>query len=192
MKNNLANMMCLDVFLSSQETSEYEAIKDLLTPNVSIKSPLISFDFYNNYFSSEMEFLDLENDINHVKGLACKFNWKNNFDKLFNDQEFDAIVITDINQKIVWVNDGFSKMTGYHKSFALKKSPYFLQGENTSLEAKKRIRKKIANDTPFQDVVINYKKNKTPYTCELKIFPLFSEKTTHYIALEKKVVSFET
>ncbi|QOD62136.1 PAS domain-containing protein [Polaribacter haliotis] len=190
MKNKLANMMCLDLFLSSQETSDYNAIKESITPTDSKKLPLLSFDFYNNYFSSEMELLDNKSDINHVKELASKFDWKNNFENLFKDQKFEAIVITDINQNIVWVNEGFTKMTGFTKNFALKKSPTFLQGEETSLETKKRIRNKIAKNTPFSDVIINYKKDKTPYKCELKIFPLYSKKTTHFIALEKSVASF--
>ena len=45
----------------------------------------------------------------------------------------------------------------------------------------------IKLNKPFTDIVINYKKDKTPYRCEIKVFPLFTENTTHYIALEKAV-----
>ncbi|QTD37197.1 PAS domain-containing protein [Polaribacter batillariae] len=190
MKNKLANMACLDLFLNSQETKDYTAIKELITPTDSKKLPLISFDLYRNHFFSEMELLDIKNDVNQVKELAFKFNWKNNFDYLFKDQKFEAIVITDLHKNIVWVNEGFTKMSGFSKNFALKKTPSFLQGEETSIETKKRIREKIAKNRPFTEVIINYKKDKTPYKCELKIFPLYSEETTHFIALERSVASF--
>ncbi|QTE23779.1 PAS domain-containing protein [Polaribacter cellanae] len=190
MKNKLANMMCLDLFLSSQETTDYKTLKKSITPEDSKKLPLVSFDLYNNYFSTKMELLDIKNDINQVKELASKFDWKNNFDTLFNEQNFEAIVITDIHQNIVWVNEGFTKMTGFSKNYALKKTPSFLQGKETSVETKKRIREKIVKNTPFSDIIINYKKDKTPYKCKLKIFPLYNEETTHFIALEKSVASF--
>ena len=38
MKNNLASMMCLDLFIASQEEKEYEAIKELITPLKSIQA----------------------------------------------------------------------------------------------------------------------------------------------------------
>ena len=33
----------------------------------------------------------------------------------------------------------------------------------------------------------NYKKDKTAYKCEVQIIPMYSDETTHFIALEKQV-----
>ena len=35
---------------------------------------------------------------------------------------------------------------------------------------------------------VRFSKDKTPYKCHLKVFPLYSEETTHYLALEKQAV----
>ena len=50
MKNNLASMMSLDLFVSSQDEAEYNAIKKHIKPSKSIQAPIIGFDFYIDYF----------------------------------------------------------------------------------------------------------------------------------------------
>ena len=79
-------------------------------------------------------------------------------------------------------------MTGYSKKFAINKTPNFLQGENTLKTTKKRIRTKLELLKPFTEVITNYRKDKTPYKCEVKIIPLYKEKVTHFLAIERKVV----
>jgi PAS domain S-box-containing protein len=123
-----------------------------------------------------------------VKAFAEKENWKNEIDAIFNDTDFEALIITDADQKILWVNDGFSEMTGYSKKYALNKKPYFLQGANTSAKSRKRIRTKLKSLQPFTEIITNYQKDNTPYECEVKIIPMFNEGITHYLAIEKKVV----
>jgi transcriptional regulator with PAS, ATPase and Fis domain len=187
MKNNLASMMCLDLFIASQEEKEYEAIKELITPLKSIQAPIIGFDFYIDYFATEMDKLNREKDISIIKDFANKFQWSNNLDEIFKDETFETIVLTNKKQEILWVNEGFKKMTGFSKSFALKKTPAFLQGANTCKETSERIRENIRINRPFKEIVLNYKQDKTPYKCEIKVFPLFYKDTTHYIALEKAI-----
>lgn len=187
MKYELSNMMCLDFFLSSQSKEDYKAIAPHLTSKESINFPLKSFDVFVDTFSSKMIALERENDINTVKELGFKYNWTNNIDSIFKDEDFEAIVLTNEKQEIIWVNDGFKEMTGFSKKFAKQKTPSFLQGKNTSKITRDNIREKIKMNKPFTGVVVNYKKDKTPYKCEIKIFPLFTENSTYYIALEKAV-----
>jgi PAS domain-containing protein len=187
MKNKLSNMMCLDLFLASQSEEKYKAIEPHITPSESIQFPLKSFGLYTDYFSAEMNNLDRENDINVVKEFASKYNWNDNLDSIFKNEDFEAIVLTNKKQEIIWVNDGFKEMTGFNKNYALKKTPSFLQGPNTCEKTRDSIRQKIQLNKPFIGSVINYRRNKTSYKCEIKIFPLFSESTTHYIALERAV-----
>ncbi|MDX6747593.1 PAS domain-containing protein [Polaribacter sp. PL03] len=185
MRSNLANMKCLDLFISSQDEQEYNAIKPLLTRSESIQLPIMSFDLYIDYFSDEMEKLNRENDINTIKEFASKFQWTNNLDNIFKGETFETIVLTNIKQEILWVNDGFKKMTGFNKNFALKKKPSFLQGKDTCKRTSARIREKILQNKPFKEIVLNYREDKTAYECEIKGFPLSYKNTTHYIALER-------
>ena len=188
MKYDLAEMSCLDLYLSQLNQEEYEGIQHKIGTPRSKPMPLLSWGMFQDNFHQNT--LEAKNraDIEQVLLLAKKFNWKNDLRQAFSKNDFEALIITDKDQNIIWVNEGFTTMTGYSKAFALHKTPRFLQGKNTSETSRNRIRKKIAQDEPFKEVIINHRKDKSTYKCEVKIFPLFSEETTHYIAFEKQVV----
>lgn len=188
MKKNLNEMICLDIYLSSLNEQQLEVIDDDINP-VNIQTmPLLSWDMYSDFHFSQLSELKRNQDISKVKALARKLNWKVDINALFKKETFQAIVVTDLNQKIVWVNNGFTEMTGYSKNEALNKTPRFLQGPKSCREAKERIRTKLSGIEPFTEVIVNYRKNRDAYECEVKIFPLFNKETTHYIALEKLAI----
>jgi len=187
MKRNLADMLCLDLFLSSLNEKERKKITAEELESDHKIMPLLSWDIYSQHFYSEAERFKKESSIKELLIMSNKLNWQNDFKEIFEEETFDALVVTDMSKNIIWVNNGFSEMTGYTKKYALEKTPAFLQGEETSEATKKRIRAKILKNKPFTDVIINYKKDNTPYKCEIKIFPLYTDKTTHFLALEREV-----
>ncbi|MDN3670323.1 PAS domain-containing protein [Echinicola jeungdonensis] len=107
----------------------------------------------------------------------------------FLNQRFDALVLTDRQETILWASPGFEKMTDYHVFEAIGKNPSFLQGKDSSYKAKTQIRKKINEGKPFSSQLINYKKNGEPYLCEITIIPLEDPKgkITHFLALENEI-----
>ncbi len=188
MTRNINNMMCLDIYLSSLNQDELEALDDQISAVHVQTLPLLSWDIYSEHHFNQLEELKRNQDILKVKALAQKLNWSVDINALFKKESFEAIVVTDLSQKIIWVNDGFTEMTGYSKKEALDRTPRFLQGPKSCSETKDRMRTKLSGIKPFKEVIINYKKNSDFYECEVKIFPLYNEKTTHFIALEKRVV----
>ncbi|AFM06199.1 PAS domain-containing protein [Bernardetia litoralis DSM 6794] len=181
---NLSNMMCLDIYLESLDAKEAIKIKKQIEPSIKNIKPLLSWDIANTRHS---EVSKKEMDIQKIQAFAKKYNWKNDIDAIFLKHHFEAIVLTDSLEKIMWVNEGFTKMTGYSKKFATNKHPSFLQGKMTSKEQKKELKSNIKKGTSFELAIINYKKDKTPYNCLVKIFPLYSNKITHFMALETQV-----
>lgn len=187
MKDNLNYMMGLDIFLSRLSKSESGKISKHIAPLKYGKTPLISWDLCSQGILTAPKVLSVNSELSVLAGFAKKFNWKINLVEILNSFPYQAIVLTDNSQKIIWVNDGFVTMTGYPKSRAINHTPSFLQGPETTEESANRIRKKIKLDKPFSEVIINYRKDKTMYKCELKIFPLITDKTTHFLALEREV-----
>ena len=181
-------MLSLDIYLSSLTDEAYNDIKDEIMPTEDKSVPLLSWDIFCLNYANIIEDFKTESDIKIVKTFAKKAKWKNEIDAIFKDQDFEALIITDADQNILWVNDGFTTMTGYSKTYALNKKPYFLQGENTSMETRKSIRNKLNDLKPFTAVLTNYKKDNSPYECEVKIIPMYGDNVTHYLALEKKIV----
>lgn len=189
MSYNINNMKCLDVFLNSLSSEKYESLKpDLKDTNSSVRD-LLSADLYFQYLDKLLKKADVNNDIYALDNLAQKYHWENNIADILKENYFETLVVTDISKKILWVNDGFSKMTGYSKKFALNKKPSFLQGRNTLEKTRNTIRKRLDHQKPFKEIIVNYKKDNSSYKCELYIFPLYdtNKKVTHYLALEKQV-----
>lgn len=188
MKHKLSNMKCLDMYLSRLSDDEYHSIKHQISNPKPKAMPLLSWDiFMDGYHKRNAEALK-NADLKKITELAETHGWKNNFSELLHHNDFEAIVITDLSQKIIWVNPGFSAMTGYTKQYALNKTPKFLQGTETSVVTKRKIDEKLALNQPFKETIINYRKDQSVYKCEVKIIPLYNQNTTHFLALEREVV----
>jgi PAS domain S-box-containing protein len=180
------NMQCLDIYLSSLSQEEYEEIEDEITVSDIKVMPLRSWDIYNEHFAEQLLNLKQEKAIKSFKKLAKKFDWKNNWKEVFQNKSFDALVLTNQEAKIQWVSEGFTDMTGYSSKFAINKTPHFLQGKETDRAVLNRIKHKLSRDEPFTEVLVNYKKDKTPYKCEISVIPLINDRITHYLALERQ------
>lgn len=150
--------------------------------------PLLSWDIYSQFALNNLYQVNTEKskEIAHLSRLAKQFKWENDIKSILNTNTYEALVLTDVTKKIMWVNDGFTKMTGYTKEFAKHKQPTFLQGKKSG-EKRLEIRKKLAKGLPFKEIIINYRKDGLPYDCEVYIIPLKTNKITHYLALERAV-----
>ena len=97
-----------------------------------------------------------------------------------------AIILTDAEKKIIWVNEGFTSITGYSLSEVIGRKPNLLQGPASEKEAISRIRKGLQHKVPLQEQITNYRKNGEKYLCKLVIHPIFNknQELTNYIAFE--------
>lgn len=188
MKYNLLDMNTLDIYLSSLSNEEYTEIEPQILERKYKPMPLLSWDVFTENYHKTIANASKNTEINKVLALAKEYNWQNDLLSTFKNNDFEALIITDKNQKIIWVNNGFTEMTGYSKKYAINKTPRFLQGPETSISTKNRIRTKIKLDKPFTDIITNHRKDSSTYKCEVKIFPLYNDETTHFIAFEKQVV----
>lgn len=180
--------MCLDIFLSDVSRENVQDV-DLQIQNPKARSmPLLGWDLYMEGSILQKWATTKRLEREKVMAFAEKFNWKNNLKLDFFENDYDALIITDLSQNIIWVNEGFSTMTGYSRKFAMNKTPKFLQGKETLEVSKSRIRERIMQKMPFKELIINHKKDGTVYSCEVKIIPLFSNDVTHFIAFEKEVI----
>ncbi len=107
----------------------------------------------------------------------------------------ESVIITEAEPfeepgpRIVYVNQAFTKMTGYSASEVLGKSPRLLQGPNSSELAKQKMKQSFLRWEPVQVEMINYKKDGTEFWNEFSIFPLANDKGwyTHWIAIERDI-----
>lgn len=98
---------------------------------------------------------------------------KFNLLSLVADGTDNSVVITDREKRIIYVNEGFRRMTGYSDTAVMGKSPgSILQGEATDKATVDRIKKKLAAGEAFYDEILNYNKSGEPYWISLAINPV--------------------
>ncbi len=98
-----------------------------------------------------------------------------------------AVILTDADQYILWVNQDFEALTGYTLPEVVGQNPgRLLQGPHTEPDAIARIRQGIAGRTSFKATVTNYRKNGEEYLCKLVVHPIFGrdKQLTNYLAFE--------
>ncbi|WP_186756522.1 PAS domain-containing protein [Echinicola salinicaeni] len=151
------------------------------------KTPLKCWDVYIQSVFARKIPSSHEKDKKTLEYFKHRFNWDTNLD--ISKENYDALVLTDLNRDIIWVNQGFKNMTGYKPHFAIGKKPSFLQGEATSPLVLAEFKKKLIHHKPFQLKLINYKFDQSPYLCEIRVFPIknISGKTSHFLALETEI-----
>lgn len=152
------------------------------------RGPLLSWDVYSVYIYNFLKSLKKKQEVEHINKFHSKYNWDFQIEETLFKNEYKASIITDRNQKIIWVNEGFKDMTGYSLSYMKDKSPRILQGEKTSRKALKNIREKVAQNSYCEESMVNYRKDGSEYICEIKIFPIVNtnKEVKHFIALENE------
>jgi PAS domain S-box-containing protein len=97
-----------------------------------------------------------------------------------------AVIVTDKDRKIQWVNEDFTQITGYTLQDVLGKKPSILHGKNTEPYIVEEIRSSLNQLIPIKTDITNYRKDGEEYTCKLVIYPIFDDRGNHtnYIAFE--------
>jgi PAS domain S-box-containing protein len=131
-------------------------------------------------------------DLNEMLKIKELYKWDFYFEKTyFLTNKKAAVIITDLNSKIIWVSQNFESMTGYKKVYAINNYPSFLQGKNTDKLLSEKLATDLKTYKKATSILLNYKKNGDPYLCKIEIEPIFNKlsKHTHFIAYEKEIIN---
>ena len=102
----------------------------------------------------------------------------------------NAVIITDALGVISWVNEGFTRMTGWRLEEVLGRRPgAFLQGPDTDPSAVDRMRRAIRAAKPFVVELRNYHRDGRAYWVRVDAEPVHDAEGTlsNYIAIETDV-----
>ncbi|MBK8396815.1 MAG: PAS domain S-box protein [Leptospiraceae bacterium] len=105
----------------------------------------------------------------------------------------DSILITEAEPfdipgpRIIYVNDAFTRMTGYTIEDVIGKTPRILQGPKTDRKILDKLRKALNNWESCEVELMNYKKNGEEFWVNFTVVPVANEKGwfTHWIAIER-------
>lgn len=105
------------------------------------------------------ELIEKEKEISHLSLVA--------------KHTINGIIITDTDRKIEWVNDAFTKMTGFSLAEVKGKLPTaLLHGENTDRVAEDEMRIAVSSGKSYSGEILNYRKDGSPLWVQTTISPL--------------------
>jgi PAS domain S-box-containing protein len=104
----------------------------------------------------------------------------------------NAVIITDAGGKIEWVNEGFTRITGYTLPEVAGKTPgEMLQGPNTDINTVQHMRYQLHQRRSFTAEVLNYTKDRREYWVSLDVQPVVDRRgrLTNFIAVERDITA---
>jgi PAS domain S-box-containing protein len=108
--------------------------------------------------------------------------------------DYDSILITEMDldnpgPKIVYVNQGFTKMTGYSREEAIGQTPRILHGPKTDRAVLDKLKYSLLNGRAFFGQTINYRKDGSEFVNQWDIHPLLDENgnITHWASYQHDI-----
>jgi PAS domain S-box-containing protein len=108
--------------------------------------------------------------------------------------DYDSILITELNldkpgPRIVYVNDGFLKMTGYTREEVIGDTPRILQGPKTDRKVLDKLKKSLLEGRAFFGQAVNYRKDGSEFINQWDIHPLLDNKgnITHWVSYQHDI-----
>ncbi len=102
----------------------------------------------------------------------------------------NSVLIADTSQQIIWVNDGFTRISGYTlEEVRGKKVGYSLEGPKVDQKAKTRLQYSLDNKLSFKEEFLSYTKSGNPLWLEVDCQPLFDENNVHigFMSIENDI-----
>jgi PAS domain S-box-containing protein len=103
------------------------------------------------------------------------------------EQTADAVLITDRDGEILYVNPAFETTTGYASGEVLGKTPRVLKSGEHDLEHYQKLWATVLGGEVFRATIVNRKKNGDLYYAEQSITPMKDEsgRVTHFVSVSK-------
>jgi two-component system cell cycle sensor histidine kinase/response regulator CckA len=101
----------------------------------------------------------------------------------------DAVVITDRDGRIEWVNPAFTRLTGYEPAEALGRNPRFLKSGAQPREFYEALWATLLEGRVWYGELSNRRKDGSLYTEEMTITPIFDEERdiAHFAAIKRDI-----
>ena len=163
----------------------------------------LEYRFYNNhnkettwlYGEAVATYDDQENIVGYVGTITDLSEIKRTEEELkklslIAKETDNAVIIADPSGRVEWVNQGFTKISGY--TFADMQGELageVLRGPNTSVATMNKVKRAIQQGVPVNAEVLYYRKDGTPYWVEINLQPLFNSKGEihNFIAIERDI-----
>ena len=103
-----------------------------------------------------------------------------------------SVIICDAERRIEWVNEGFTRLTGYSLAEVAGRKPReILQGPATDIDVVRRIGAQLHRAEPVKAELLNYDRSGTEYWIALEIQPVFDAdgQLTNFVGIQTDITA---
>ncbi len=110
-----------------------------------------------------------------------------------------GVLVTDVElegprgPRILYANQAWIEMTGYHRDAVMGKTPRLLQGKHSDRSVLSRLRRDLEEGRVFQGQTWNYRKSGEPFMMNWYCYAIFrgAERPAYYVAEQRDVTEVE-
>lgn len=102
----------------------------------------------------------------------------------------NSVMITDAEENIIWINEGYTRISGYTlEEISGKKIGYSLDNPGVDPEVRQKVRGLLDNKLPYKDEFMIFTKNGDPIWIEVDCQPMEDEQGRYlgYMAIETDI-----
>jgi diguanylate cyclase (GGDEF)-like protein/PAS domain S-box-containing protein len=140
-------------------------------------------------------FFDQQGRLLKVSGIAMDIDERKRAEERLRllaaalEEAANAVVLTDSQGTIQWVNSAFTQMTGYTAAEAMGKDPSLWRSDKQDAAFYAALWNTIAAGTVWRGEVVNRKKDGSLYTEEMTVAPVRSAAgaISHYVAIKQDI-----
>lgn len=90
----------------------------------------------------------------------------------------DSVIITDLDERIIFANEAMQRLYGYSQLDLIGKSPEMLNAEENAEELQNQIRDFVSKNERWKGILKQRRKDGTIFSGEFEVFPVFNSDGT--------------
>ncbi len=180
-KNRILDFLSPKSTLEKREEIEF----CLINSDKSKKYLYCAGEFNKDIASNQVFFNGIIQDLSEIKERQKEIEQLS----LVAKNTSNAVIITDLEKKILWVNESAERITGYKNSELIGKTPRIFQFEKTNQQKVKSINESLAKFEEIKQELLNKNKNGEEYWISINIVALRDDKNIPFgfMAIETDV-----
>jgi PAS domain S-box-containing protein len=167
--------------ISKAQSSQYQAISDRYCTIFNVFIQNVQTVYFNHQRN-----IEIQEQLKLIQRSSAELRKLS----LIATKTKNGVIITDSWGRVEWVNEAFTKISGYSLSEIQGLKPKdFLQGNQTDDESRKILSDALWQKQDVETTVVNYDKSGNPYYNQLEIISVFDDNGKHvnFIALQKDI-----
>lgn len=152
-----------------EHDQRYDIVFDIITADKGIRKTIHSIaEIERDSQGNAVKITGVVSDITQRKAAEERIG----FLSQVTEQVTDAVLTTDLNFTITYVNKAFQQLYGYSREEMLGKTPDILNADPNARDVQEELYRTVSSGRTWSGEIENRKKDNTVFLCEASVYPI--------------------